>query len=145
MLFAYPVGRRAVLRAKCLLSCGITAGAACISNLLSIGVIHVFAKVFRAVPEWEGWNFTVQILAASVFLGVSSSSVGMVAALAGWRKGSGVAAVVCSVLLVCCTANFVSVAPKQIAGVMAVFGCMSAAAAGVAYHLLAHGIEQMEV
>lgn len=145
VLFGYPVGRKEVLRAKCLVSSGITAGVACISNLLSIGGMYVFSHVFRVVPEGAGEDFIFQVVAASIFLGVSCAAVGMVSALAGWKKGSGVAAVVCAVVVVCCTTNVIAIAPGQIAGVMAAFGCILAVAAGVSCHMLSCGIEQMEV
>lgn len=145
VLLSYPVGRKAILQAKCLTLSGITTVSAFISNMLVIGVMYLSSRVFGIRPQMNTKYFFLTVLLSSLLMGVLSSGAGMISAAFGYKKRSSSAAVVCSLIIVCALANCITIAPKRIVPVMLVLSGSFVIFAGLIYHTLAKAIEQMEV
>lgn len=145
ILLTYPVNRRKMLGTKCLIVSVITTVSAFVSNTLVIGIMYVSAHIFGIMIQMNRGNFFIRVLLSSFFMGVLSSAVGMIAAAFGWKKRSATAAILCSLILVCVLANCITIFPEGIIWVMLAMSGVFAVIADFVYHVLAKGIEKMEV
>lgn len=145
ILLSYPVKRKAILETKCLLVCGTTTISAFISNICVVGIMYVTAHILGIVPQMNTEHFVPAVLVSSILMGISSSAVGIISAALGWKKRSVIATIVCSLIIVCVLTNFITVSPRNIIWVMLAIGTVFVVIANVTYHLLANGIEKMEV
>lgn len=145
VLLSYPVERKAVLRTKCLLLCGITTVAASISNMVVIGLMYVTAYLFGIMPQMDTGHFAPAVLSSGILMGISASAVGVISAVIGWKKRSVTATIVCSLLIVCTITNLIAASPKYIVYIMLVMSACLAAVSGFLYRMLEKGIEKMEV
>lgn len=144
ILLSYPVKRKAILETKCLLVCGITTISAFISNILVVGIMYVTAHVFT-MPQMNTEHFVFTVLISSILMGILSSAVGIISTAVGWKKHSIIATIVCSLIIVCVLTNFITVSPRNIIWVMLAISTVFVVIANVIYHILANGIEKMEV
>lgn len=145
ILLSYPVKRKTILGAKCLILCGITTGFASLSNVLALGVMYVTAHIFRIAPQMHTEHFVLTVLCSSILMGVLSSSLGIISSLSGLKKRSSTAAIVCALIIVCAVVNVITVSPENITLVMLAISTVFAAIAYLIYHILINKIEQMEV
>lgn len=145
VLLCYPIRRRVILCTKCLLICGITITAASISQTLLFGILFVTARIFEIVPQLTTGYFSLTVLLSSVLMGFLSSALGIISVTIGWKKHSSMTAIVCTVILICLLTNLIAIAPKHLLFVLLVMSACLAAIANLMYHILADGIEQMEV
>ena len=145
ILLSYPVKRKAILETKCLLVCGITTISAFISNILVVGIMYVTAHVFTIMPQMSTEHFVFTVLISSILIGILSSAVGIISTAVGWKKHSIIATIVCSLIIVCVLTNFITVSPRNIIWVMLAISTVFVVIANVIYHILANGIEKMEV
>ncbi len=76
---------------------------------------------------------------------ILSSAVGMIATGFGWKKRSVAATIVCSLVIVCVLANCITIFPSNIIWVMLAISVVFVIIANFVYHILANGIEKMEV
>lgn len=144
ILLSYPVKRKAILETKCLLVCGITTISAFISNILVVGIMYVTAHVFT-MPQMNTEHFVFTVLISSILMGILSSAVGIISTAVGWKKHSIIATIVCSLIIVCVLTNFITVSPRNIIWVMLAISTVFVVIANVIYHILANGIEKVEV
>lgn len=145
ILLCYPISRKAMLRAKCLVICGITTIAALVSNVLVIGLMYVAAEILNIEPQMAAEHFFGMVVFSSVFMGFLSSALGVISAVVGWKKRSATAVIVCALLIVCITTNFIAISPGNVLGVMSAMCAFFVVIAYGMYHSLVNGIEQMEV
>lgn len=145
ILLSYPVKRKALLEIKCLLVCGITTISAFISNIFVVGIMYVTSHIFGIVPQMNTQHFVFTVLISSFLMGILSSAVGIISTAVGWKKRSAVATIVCSLIIVCVLTNFITVSPRNIIWVMLAMGVVFVIIANLVYHVLANGIEKMEV
>lgn len=145
ILLGYPVNRKTMLGIKCLIVSGITTGFAFISNTLVIGIMYSSAHIFGMMPQMNTEHFLFTVLISSFLMGILSSAVGIISTAVGWKKRSAVATIVCSLIMVCIFANCITISPKNIVWVMLAMGVVFVIIANFAYHVLANGIEKMEV
>lgn len=145
ILLTYPVSRKNILRTKCMLVCGITAVSACISNILVVGIMYLTAHIFGIMPLMGTENFLLTVFLSSILVGVLSSAVGVISTAPGWKKQSAVAAIVCSLIIICAVTNLITISPNHMIGVMLAMSGVFVAFAGFIYHFLADKIEKMEV
>lgn len=145
ILLSYPVNRKAMLAAKCLIVSGVTTVSAFISNTLVIGVMYVSAHTFGIVLQMDIKYFVFTVLLSSFFMGVLSSAVGIISAAFGWKKRSVIAAIVCSLIVVCASANWIAISPNSSVWVMLAMSAAFVVAASFIYLILANAIEKMEV
>ncbi|MBD5466876.1 MAG: ABC transporter permease subunit [Lachnospiraceae bacterium] len=145
VLLSYPVKRKALLETKCLLVCGITTISAFISNIFVVGIMYVISHIFGIVPQMNTRHFVLTALISSILMGISSSAVGIISTAVGWKKRSGIATIVCSLIIVCVLTNFITVSPRNIIWVMLAISTVFFVIAIVIYHILANRIEKMEV
>ena len=92
-----------------------------------------------------GGPFALTVCMSSILMGILSSAAGLASAAFGYRRRSGIAAIVCSLAIVCVTANLVTISPRRIVWVMLAMSVLFTGAANVICHLLAKKIEIMEV
>lgn len=145
VLLCYPVNRKAMLGTKCLIVGGITTAAASISNTLVIGMMYISAHVFGIVPQMNTEYFVFTVLLSSFLMGILSSAVGIISAAFGWKKRSAIAAIVGSLIMVCVSANCITISPGSIVWVMLAMSAVFVVIADLIYRFLANGIEKMEV
>lgn len=145
ILLSYPVNRKAMLETKCLIVSSITAAFAFISNVLVIGIMYISAHIFGIMPQMDIEHFVFAVLFSSLFMGISTSAVGIISAALGWKKRSAISAIVCSLIIVCAVTNYIVICPSGIIWVMLAMSACLAAIANFIYHVLANGIEKMEV
>ncbi len=145
ILLSYPVNRKAMLGTKCLVVSGITTVSAFISNTLVIGIMYVSAHIFGIMPQMNTEYYFVTVLLSGFLMGILSSAVGMIAAAFGWKKRSVAATIVCSLIIVCVLANCITISPSNIVWVMLAMSAVFVIIADFVYHVLANGIEKMEV
>ena len=145
ILLSYPVKRKAILETKCLLVCGITTISAFISNIFVVGIMYVISHIFGIVLQMNTQHFVFTVLISSILVGISSSAVGIISTAFGWKKRSVIATIVCSLIIVCFLTNFITVSPRNIIWVMLAINTVFVVIANVIYHILANGIEKMEV
>ncbi|MBD5514646.1 MAG: ABC transporter permease subunit [Lachnospiraceae bacterium] len=145
ILLSYPVNRKAILGTKCLVVSVITTVSAFISNTLVIGIMYISAHIFGIMPQMDTEHFFFTVLFSGFFMGILSSAVGMIATGFGWKKRSVVATIVCSLLIVCVLVNCITISPSNIIWVMLAISVVFVIIANFVYHVLANGIEKMEV
>lgn len=145
VLLAYPVSRKAVLFVKCLFVCGSTVLFGSVSNILVICIMHVAAQTFGIVPQKNTEYFIVTVFLSSILMGIVCSAVGMISAAFGWKKRSVIAAVVCSLVIVCASANWIAAFPNHITWILLGMCIVFVVIAGFSYYMLADRIEKMEV
>ncbi len=145
VLLSYPVNRKAVLGTKCLVVSSITTVFAFISNTLVIGIMYISAHIFRVMPQMNTEHFIFIVLISSFLMGILSSATGIISTAFGWKKRSVVVTIVCSLLMVCVFANCITISPGNIVWVILTMSVVSVVIACVTYHILANGIEKMEV
>ena len=145
ILLSYPVNRKAMLGTKCLVVSVITTVSAFISNTLVIGIMYISAHIFGIMPQMDTEHFFFTVLFSGFFMGILSSAVGMIATGFGWKKRSVVATIVCSLLIVCVLVNCITISPSNIIWVMLAISVVFVIIANFVYHVLANGIERMEV
>ena len=145
VLLSYPVNRRAMFGIKYLIVSSITTVSAFISNTLVIGIMYVSAHIFGIMPQMDTEHFFFTVLFSGFLMGILSSAVGMIAAGFGWKKRSSVATVICSLIAVCVLANCITISPRNIIWVMLAMSVIFVIIANFVYHVLANGIERMEV
>ena len=145
ILLSYPVNRKAVLGAKCLIVSSITMVSAFISNTLVVGIMYISAHIFGIMPQMETVHFFYTVLFSSFLLGILSSAVGIISTAFGWKKRSAVATVICSLIIVCVLANCITISPGNIIWVMLAMSVIFVIIANFVYHVLANGIERLEV
>ncbi|MDE7354113.1 MAG: hypothetical protein K2O06_13870 [Acetatifactor sp.] len=145
ILLSYPVNRKVLLGTKCLIVSGITTVSAFISNTLVIGFMYISAHIFGIMPQVITGNFLSAVLISSFLMGILSSAVGTIAAAIGWKKRSAVATIVCALIIVCAVANCIVISPGSIIWVLSAMSGIFVLIAIFTYHVLANGIERMEV
>ncbi|MCI8274383.1 MAG: ABC transporter permease [Lachnospiraceae bacterium] len=144
-LLSYPVPRKLILRAKCLLFGGVTVLTAFTENVLVMGLMYGTGLVFGVETERFTGLFVQELLASSFLMGLQAAAVGMVSVTVGWRKRSATAALVCALVILCMFANFIAGAYRILLPAMAVLGVLLAAGGMAAYCILASEIEKLEV
>lgn len=145
ILLDYPVNRKTTLGIKCLIVSGITTSFAFISNTLVIGIMYSSAHIFGMMPQMNTEHFLFTVLISSFLMGILSSAVGIISTAIGWKKRSAVAAIVCSLIMMCIFANCITISPKNIVWVMLAMGVVFVIIANFVCHVLANEIEKMEV
>ena len=145
ILLTYPARRKAILRAKCVLVCGVTMVSASISNILVVGAMYATAYMFDIMPQMNTEHFALTVLLSSIFMGILSSAASIISTVFGWKKRSIIAPLVCSLLIVCAAANFIAASPNHLNGIMLVMSAAFVMIAYFTYHMLANGIEKMEI
>lgn len=145
ILLSYPVRRKIILGAKCLLVSGITIVSAWISNILVIGIMYVFAHIFRIMPQMNTKYFFFTVLISGFLTGILSAAVGIISTVFGWKKHSVVATIVCSLIIVCVFANCITISPSNVVWVLLAISAFFVIVASFVYHVLVNGIEKMEV
>lgn len=145
ILLSYPVNRKAMLGTKCLVVSVITTVSAFISHTLVMGIMYISAHIFGIMPQMDTEHFFFTVLFSGFFMGILSSAVGMIATGFGWKKRSVVATIVCSLLIVCVLVNCITISPSNIIWVMLAISVVFVIIANFVYHVLANGIEKMEV
>lgn len=145
ILLSYPVNRKAMLETKCLVVSIITTVSAFISNTLVMGIMYVSAHIFGIMIQMNTKYYLFTVLFSSFLMGILSSAVGMIATGFGWKKRSVAATIVCSLIIVCVLANCITISPSNIIWVMLAISVVFVIIANSVYHVLANGIEKMEV
>ncbi|MCI8668664.1 MAG: ABC transporter permease [Lachnospiraceae bacterium] len=145
MLFTYPVRRKKILNVKCMIIMCITTGAAFVSNTAVLGVMYITAEIFGIMPRSSEVFLILQVLLSGFLSGIISFAIGIISAAVGWIKRSVMAAVICSLLIVCVIPNFIASMPEHTVLSILAAGICSALAAGGMYRFLSKGIEKMEV
>lgn len=145
ILLSYPVNRKAVLGTKCLIVSSITMVSAFIINTLVVGIMYVSAHIFGIMPQMDTEHFFFTVLFSSFLLGTLSSAVGIISTAFGWKKRSAVTTIICSLITVCVLANCITISPRNIIRVMLAMSVIFVIIANFVYHVLANGIERMEV
>lgn len=145
ILLSYPVNRKAMLGTKCLVVSVITTVSAFISHTLVIGIMYISAHILGIMPQMDTEHFFFTVLFSGFFMGILSSAVGMIATGLGWKKRSVVATIVCSLLIVCVLVNCITISPSNIIWVILAISVVFVIIANFVYHVLANGIEKMEV
>ncbi len=157
VLLTYPIRRKLSLRVKCLLLISITTLSTFISNVLVMGGMYITSEIFAIEPELTvaslhkasigeaGWYIVVLILLSSFFAGVLSSAVGVISAVAGWKKRSVMATIICSFIMICFVPNLIASSPNHFLLVLFLVSVLLSMAAYIAYQMLAKGLEKMEV
>lgn len=145
LLFSYPISRGKILRLKCKMVFIFTMISVFVSNVLVTALMYAAAKIFRIMPTFPAENFMLMVFVSSFFAGLLSSSIGLIAAVIGWKKRSMVTAIVSALIIVCFVPNFIAGAPSRIAWTTVFMGIAFSLVANGMYHFLAHGIENMEV
>ena len=145
ILLSYPVNRKTVLGTKCLIVSSVTIVSAFISNTLVVGIMYVLAHIFRITLQVGTENFFFTVLFSSFLMGTLSSAVGIISTAFGWKKRSAVATIICSLIIVCVLANCITISPRNIIWVMLAISVIFVIIANFVYHVLANGIERMEV
>lgn len=110
-----------------------------------VGIMYVTAHVFTIMPQMNTEHFVFTVLISSILMGILSSTVGIISTAIGWKKHSIIATIVCSLIIVCVLTNFITVSPRNIIWVMLAISTVFVVIANVIYHILANGIEKMEV
>ncbi len=145
ILLSYPVNRKTILRTKCLIVSGITTISAFISNMLVIGIMYISAHIFKIMPQMNTKYFVFTVFLSSFFMSILSSAVGIISTAFGLKKHSSVSTIVCSLIIVCTLANCITISLSSIIWVMFVISAVFVIIANFIYHILANGIEKMEV
>lgn len=145
LLLTYPVSRRKILHVKCMFVICLTTVSAFAGNVLVMGSLYIVARIFGITPDPAGGHFVISVLLSSLMSGILSSEIGVIAAAVGWKKRSVMATIIFSLIIVCFVPNLIAGLPGGIVWVMLVMGALFGAAAGLAHHFLANGIEEMEV
>lgn len=145
ILLSYPVNRKDVLGIKCMIVSSIVTVSAFISNTLVVGIMYVSAHIFGIMPQMDTENFFFTVLFSSFLMGTLSSAVGIISTAFGWKKCSAVATIICSLIAVCVLANCITISPRNIIWVMLAMSVIFDIIAIFVYHVLANGIEKMEV
>lgn len=145
ILLSYPVNRKAMLGTKCFVVSVITTISAFVSNTLVMGIMYVSAHIFGIMIQMNTKYYLFTVLFSSFLMGILSSAVGMIAAGFGWKKRSVAATIVCSLIIVCVLANCITISPSNIIWIMLAISVVFVMIANFVYHVLANGIEKMEV
>lgn len=145
LLFSYPMKRKAILKAKCILMWGLVFTATFLCETVSFLVVGVAANLFHFVPETFGMAEMGRVLAAGAVLGVMAASIGQISMRVGFWKKSLVASVVAAVILICPVTNLFMLGAES--GIWVMVGIMVITLAGGigCYAGLANKIENMEV
>lgn len=144
-LLTIPLRRTHLLWIKCAMVFTGTAFFAFCSNMAVMGLLYLISKGMSVAVDAGTGVFAVTALVVSLFAGVLTGLMGIIAAAAGWKKRSPVAAVVLALILDCLTANFIAAAPDHILWTMGALVLIFLIAAGGLLCTLSRGIEQMEV
>ncbi|MDE5819245.1 MAG: ABC transporter permease [Lachnospiraceae bacterium] len=145
ILLSYPVRRRKLLKIKCTMVCGMTVVSSCAGLVWALGVMYVTSCLFQITPQGNTQCFVFTVLFSGILAGVSASAIGMISAVFGWKRRSAVAAVVCSLVIVCTVTNVIVIAPVYLMGIMLAMAAALVIIAGGMVHILAKRIEGMEV
>lgn len=105
LLLSYPVSRRAVLLAKCLLVFGLTAGLALTSHLAVGAGLALCLERKQFIPQSFDWALLCFLSPAFALM---SGAVGLISLVPGMACGSGPAAIVGAVAAVCLLCQCVS-------------------------------------
>ena len=102
-------------------------------------------QLWGIMPQMGTNHYFLTVMFSSFFMGILSFAIGIVAAAVGWKKHSVTAAIVCSLIIVCALANCITISPSNIIWVMGAISAAFVIIADFVYHVLANGIEKMEV
>lgn len=145
LLFTYPVSRQKLLAVKCAIVQCISTVAALASNVLVTGGMCIVARIFGITPEAAEGLFAIKVLLCSLFSGILSSEIGMIAAVIGWKKRSVMTTVISALVIVCFVPNLIANSLAAIMWVMLFLSVILGLAVMAMYRILANGIEKMEV
>lgn len=145
IILSYPVRRKTIFHAKSLVVTGITIVSAFIVNTLVIGIMYISARVFRVMPQMSTEHFHRTVMISSFLMSILSSATGIISTTFGWKKHSITAAIVCALIMVCVLVNCITISPSSIIWVMSTISTVLVVIAAIVYHILANGIEKMEV
>lgn len=145
ILLTCPVRRTDMLRSKCLFVCGITALSAWAGNMLVTGIMYLTAQIFAIGPQTHSGYLPAAAVGSSALMGLLASQVGILSAAFGYARRSPTAAVVCSLLFVCTTANLIVIAPERLTGVLMLLGIVLLSIACPVCRTMADRIKDMEV
>lgn len=93
---------------------------------------------------FANWNGLLTLTTGFAFIS-NTLVIGIISTAVGWKKRSAVATIVCSLIMVCIFANCITISPRNIVWVMLAMGVVFVIIANFVYHVLANGIEKMEV
>lgn len=143
LLLSYPMPRRRVLAAKCVLVFFSSALSAALSLLLVTGGIALCSARFGLVAQPFGPGEMGYALGLALELGAVSGAVGLLSVPFGLRKGSVAASVVAAVVMACILAQVLSVLSSP--GAVAAGAVISLLLALAAAAALGRKAERMEL
>ena len=140
LLFSYPVPRRAVLLAKCLLVFGFPAAAGILVNLAVCAGLGLSSNLLGIVAGPFGGDALRTLGLLSVELGVLAGAIGLLSLTVGFGRRTTSPTIVAGVVLACAAAQMLSAVPAL--GLSVTLGALALAMASVLW--LSGRVERME-
>ncbi len=145
VFLCYPINRKKILNAKCLLTCGFMTAVNFLSCSAVMAAVSIVSKIAGAELVKPNIPLLISIPCIGILSGVLSSVTGIVSVTIGWKKRSVPAAIVSSFVAGCLLAQCFSISYKNILTVTAGVCAVTVAASCFVYGILAKSIDKLEV
>ena len=145
VILCYPINRKKILNAKCLIICGFITIAELLSCLAIMAVVFAVSKIIGAELIKPNIPLLISVPCLGILSGMLSSAMGMVSVTIGWKKRSVPAAIVSSFIAGCLLAQCFSFSYKNILVVTAVVCIVTLTVSFFVYRILVKSIDEMEV
>lgn len=145
VILCYPINRKKILNAKCLIICGFIVIAELLSCLAVMAAVCIVSEISGAELIEPGMPLLISVPCIGILSGVLSSVTGIISVTIGWKKRSVPAAIVSSFVAGCLLAQCFSISYKNILTVTAAVCAVMVTVTCFVYGILAKGIDKMEV
>lgn len=145
VILCYPINRKKILNAKCLIICGFIVIAELLSCLTVMAAVCIVSKISGAELIEPGMPLLISVPCIGILSGVLSYVTGIISVTIGWKKRSVPAAIVSSFVAGCLLAQCFSISYKNILTVTAAICAVMVMVTCFVYGILAKGIDKMEV
>lgn len=145
VILCYPINRKKILNAKCLLICGFITAANFLSCSAVMAAVSIVSQIAGAELIEPNIPLLISVPCIGILSGVLSSVTGIISVTIGWKKRSVPAAIVSSFIAGCLLAQCFSISYKNILAVTAAVCAVTVAASCFVYGILSKSIDRMEV
>lgn len=145
VILCYPIKRKKILNAKCLIICGFITIAELLSCFAVMAVVFAIIKIMEAELFEPNIPLLISVPCLGILSGLLSFASGIISVTIGWKKRSVPAAIVSSFITDCVLAQCFSFFYKNILIVTAAVCAVTVVVSNFVYGILAKSIDKMEV